>query len=132
MTRHCGSPGVTTTPDWFVIPVPSLEYISSPTFGQPQADVGIKVLLRRFVVHSKHARIMKSVSSILVLGLGATGALAANFVGSCDAHSVKVSGRTLTANCKNIFGQLKCSKLDLTRCLKNVYGRLQADPDATG
>jgi glutamyl-tRNA reductase len=75
---------------------------------------------------------MKSILSILVLGLGATGALAANFLGSCDANSVKVSGRTLTANCKNIFGQLKCSKLDLNRCLKNNYGRLQEDPSGAG
>jgi hypothetical protein len=75
---------------------------------------------------------MKSILSVLVLGLGATGALGANFVDSCDAKSVKVNGRTLTANCKNIFGQLKCSKLDLNRCLKNVYGRLQADPTGAG
>jgi glutamyl-tRNA reductase len=75
---------------------------------------------------------MKSILSVLVLGLGATGAFAANFLGSCDANSVKVSGRTLTANCKNIFGQLKCSKLDLNRCLKNNYGRLQEDPSGAG
>ena len=75
---------------------------------------------------------MKSVLSVLVLGLGATGALGANFVGSCDANSAKVSGKTLTANCKNIFGQLKCSKLDLNRCLKNSYGTLQADASGAG
>ncbi|KAK4153046.1 hypothetical protein C8A00DRAFT_15692 [Chaetomidium leptoderma] len=75
---------------------------------------------------------MKSILSVLVLGLGATGALAANFVGSCDGNSIKVSGRTLTANCRNIFGQLKCSRLDLNRCLKNSYGSLQADPNGSG
>lgn len=75
---------------------------------------------------------MKSVVSLVVLGLGATGALAANFSGSCETGSIKVSGRTLTANCKNIFGQLKCSKLDLNRCLKNNYGRLAADPTGAG
>jgi hypothetical protein len=75
---------------------------------------------------------MKSVFSLAVLALGATGVLAANFSGSCETSSIKVSGRTLTANCKNIFGQLKCSKLDLNRCLKNNYGRLAADPTGAG
>jgi hypothetical protein len=75
---------------------------------------------------------MKSVFSLVVLGLTATGALADNFAGSCDTNSIKFSGRTLTANCKNIFGQLKCSKLDLNNCLKNNYGSLQADPKGTG
>ncbi|AEO63132.1 uncharacterized protein THITE_2043158 [Thermothielavioides terrestris NRRL 8126] len=78
---------------------------------------------------------MKSISCLLVLGLGATGALAAtaaNFLGSCDANSIKVSGRTLTANCKDIFGQSKCSKLDLNRCIKNNYGSLEADPTGAG
>jgi hypothetical protein len=75
---------------------------------------------------------MKSILSILVLGLSASGALAANFAGSCETNSIKVSGRTLTANCRNIFGQYKCSKLDLNRCLKNSYGTLQPDPSGNG
>ncbi|KAK4100204.1 hypothetical protein N658DRAFT_508142 [Parathielavia hyrcaniae] len=75
---------------------------------------------------------MKSVLSVLVLGLGVTGALGANFISSCDEKSVNINGRTLTANCKNIFGQLKCSKLDLNRCLMNNYGRLQEDPTGAG
>ncbi|KAK4246114.1 Cyanovirin-N [Corynascus novoguineensis] len=75
---------------------------------------------------------MKSILSLLVLGLGATGALADNFTGSCDANSIKVSGKTLTAKCKNIFGQSKCSKLNLNKCIKNVYGRLQEDPTGAG
>ncbi|KAK4169042.1 Cyanovirin-N [Cladorrhinum sp. PSN259] len=64
--------------------------------------------------------------------LAAPAALADNFVTSCDSASVKVSGRTITANCRNILGQLKCSRLDLSRCVKNQYGRLQADPNASG
>jgi hypothetical protein len=75
---------------------------------------------------------MKRISSVLTLGLATTGALAANFVASCDKDSIKVSGGTLTANCKNIFGQSRCSKLDLNRCLKNSYGTLQADPTGAG
>ncbi|KAL2268927.1 hypothetical protein VTJ83DRAFT_3773 [Remersonia thermophila] len=76
---------------------------------------------------------MKSALSLLLLGIGAfQGAMAANFISSCDASSVKVNGRTLQANCRNIFGQLTCSKLDLTKCLKNVSGSLQADPTGAG
>jgi len=58
--------------------------------------------------------------------------LADNFVASCDANSVKITGRDLTANCKDIFGNLQCSKLDLNRCLKNTYGSLQEDPKGDG
>ncbi len=75
---------------------------------------------------------MKFNLSVLVLGLGATGALASEFVPSCDASTVKVVGKFLTGNCKNIFGQLKCSKLDLNKCIKNNYGRLQEDPLGAG
>ncbi|AEO56671.1 hypothetical protein MYCTH_2301832 [Thermothelomyces thermophilus ATCC 42464] len=75
---------------------------------------------------------MKPTLFALVLGLGASGALAANFADSCDAKSIKVSGKTLRANCKNIFGQSTCSKLNLNKCIKNVNGRLQADPSGAG
>jgi hypothetical protein len=75
---------------------------------------------------------MKFNLSPLVLGLVAQGAVASEFVDSCDSSTLKVSGRILTASCKNIFGQLKCSKLDLTRCVKNNYGRLQEDPTGAG
>ncbi|KAL2131847.1 hypothetical protein VTI74DRAFT_4561 [Chaetomium olivicolor] len=75
---------------------------------------------------------MKSLSSILVLGLAASGALAINFAASCDTNSIKVSGRTLTARGKNIWGQYTCSKLDLNRCIKNRYGTLQSDPAGAG
>ncbi|KAK3308347.1 uncharacterized protein B0T15DRAFT_524213 [Chaetomium strumarium] len=71
---------------------------------------------------------------IITLWLTATaaGARAANFVASCDKDSIKVSGTTLTANCKTIFGQSRCSRLDLNRCLRNSYGTLQADPTGAG
>lgn len=75
---------------------------------------------------------MKSRSALAAVALTTTGAMAANFVGSCDANSVKLSGRTLTANCRNIVGQMRCSRLDLNRCLKNSYGSLQADPTGAG
>jgi hypothetical protein len=68
--------------------------------------------------------------SLLLLTLGATGGLAANFASSCD--SIKVDGRILQANCRNIFGQPTCSKLDLNNCLKNVGGKLEADPTGAG
>jgi len=42
------------------------------------------------------------------------------FLNTCDVKSVKVSGKTLTAKCKNILGQEKCNKLDLNKCLKNL------------
>ncbi|KAL2152291.1 hypothetical protein VTH82DRAFT_5475 [Thermothelomyces myriococcoides] len=75
---------------------------------------------------------MKSNPSVLVLGLGASAALAANFSNSCDAASIKVSGNILTATCSTIFGQPKCSKLDLDKCIKNEGGTLRADPSGTG
>ena len=75
---------------------------------------------------------MKSVFCALAFGLGAMAAIASDFVGSCDASTLKLSGKILTGNCKNIFGQLTCSKLDLNRCLKNNYGRLQEDPLGAG
>lgn len=73
-----------------------------------------------------------SIKSTIFFALTATAAQADNFVASCDANSVKVSGRTLTANCRNISGGLQCSKLDLNRCIKNSYGSLQADPTGSG
>ncbi|KXX77624.1 Cyanovirin-N [Madurella mycetomatis] len=75
---------------------------------------------------------MKSLSTIVTLALVATGVVADNFTGSCDAKSVKVNGRTLTANCRNIRGQMKCSKLDLNRCIKNLYGSMEPDPTGAG
>ncbi|KAK3984774.1 hypothetical protein QBC44DRAFT_252168 [Cladorrhinum sp. PSN332] len=70
-----------------------------------------------------------SLSVILSSGV----AQADNFVSSCDPASVKLSGRTtLTASCSNILGQLRCSRLDLNRCIKNSYGQLQADPNGSG
>lgn len=59
-------------------------------------------------------------------------AMAANFFQSCQADSVSVSGRTLTAKCRTISGSYTCSKLDLNKCLKNNYGSLQADPTDSG
>lgn len=75
---------------------------------------------------------MKSLFAVLALAVAANAATALNFSSSCDANSIKVSGRTLTANCKNILGQMKCSKLDLNLCLKNRYGALEADPIGAG
>ena len=76
---------------------------------------------------------MKAFSSQAVaLLVTVTGALAQNFVGSCDASSIKVTGSTMTANCKNILGQSKCSKLDLNNCIKNNSGALQEDPVGVG
>ncbi|KAH6626715.1 hypothetical protein B0J18DRAFT_455891 [Chaetomium sp. MPI-SDFR-AT-0129] len=75
---------------------------------------------------------MKLTVSALALSLGASGVLASNFVASCKESTIKVSGRTLTASCKNIFGNYNCSHLNLNTCLKNRYGSLQADPDGTG
>lgn len=71
-------------------------------------------------------------TGLLSFTAAAPAAPAENFVNSCDDKTVKVTGRILQANCKNIVGALKCSKLDLNRCLKNVYGSLQADPSGTG
>jgi hypothetical protein len=73
-----------------------------------------------------------SIQSTIFFAFTATAAQADNFVASCDANSVKVSGRMLTANCRNISGGLQCSKLDLNRCIKNNYGSLQADPTGSG
>lgn len=73
-----------------------------------------------------------SIQSTLFFALAVSAAPLDNFIGSCDAGSVKVSGRTLTANCKNIVGQSVCSKLDLNRCIKNSYGQLQPDPTGAG
>ncbi|KAK3936618.1 hypothetical protein QBC46DRAFT_321115 [Diplogelasinospora grovesii] len=78
---------------------------------------------------------MRATLTTLALGLAAAAATAAadNFIGSCDADSVKIiSGKVLTANCRQISGPLRCSRLDLNRCLKNTYGSLQADPTGSG
>ncbi|KAK0727527.1 hypothetical protein B0T26DRAFT_747839 [Lasiosphaeria miniovina] len=70
---------------------------------------------------------------LVAAGLAAAGSgMTENFIGSCDASTVQVSGRILTASCRNIFGALRCSRLDLGQCLKNTYGSLQADPAGTG
>lgn len=73
-----------------------------------------------------------AVHTLLSSALAASLVLADNFVASCDADSVKISGRYLTANCKDVFNNLQCSKLDLNQCLKNSYGSLQADPTGDG
>ncbi|KAK3326170.1 hypothetical protein B0H66DRAFT_600304 [Apodospora peruviana] len=77
---------------------------------------------------------MKSffIAALVGLAAAAPAAPAQDFLNSCDANSVKVTGRILQANCKNIAGALKCSKLDLNKCLKNTYGSLQADPTGAG
>ncbi|KAK3906397.1 hypothetical protein C8A05DRAFT_29757 [Staphylotrichum tortipilum] len=68
----------------------------------------------------------------VALALGAAAAPAVDFAGSCEPNSIKISSTTVQANCKNIFGQYACSKLDLNRCIKNNYGRLAADPTGAG
>jgi hypothetical protein len=73
-----------------------------------------------------------AVNAIVFSALAVGSATADNFVASCDANSVKISGRTLTANCKDIFGNFQCSKLDLNKCLKNTYGSIQEDPKGDG
>lgn len=76
---------------------------------------------------------MRSViNTLLVSALAASSVLADNFVASCDANSVKISGRYVTADCKDVFNNLQCSKLDLNKCLKNNYGSLQEDPKGDG
>lgn len=72
------------------------------------------------------------IKAIIVSALVVGPVVADNFFASCDANSVKMSGRYLTANCKDVVGILQCSKLDLNRCLKNVYGSLQADQNGDG
>lgn len=72
-----------------------------------------------------------TISSVLLLA-AATPTLAANFLGSCSADSVVIDGKILTAKCRTISGQLKCTKLDLNNCLKNTYGSLQSDPEGDG
>ncbi|KAK3359478.1 hypothetical protein B0T25DRAFT_514995 [Lasiosphaeria hispida] len=74
-----------------------------------------------------------TLTTLLTLALSATGGMAeGEFTGTCDVTSIKVSGKYLTAKCKNILGAEKCTTLDLNNCLKNSYGQLQADPTAAG
>ncbi|KAK4223521.1 Cyanovirin-N [Podospora fimiseda] len=75
---------------------------------------------------------MKLITTILLSFFALT--KADDFLSSCDASSVRLlsSGRILTATCRNILGQPKCSRLDLSRCIKNSYGRLEADASASG
>jgi hypothetical protein len=73
-----------------------------------------------------------SIASVVVTGLLAPVALADNFIASCVANSVQASGNVLTAQCYDISRNLRCTRLDLSRCLKNVYGSIQADPNADG
>lgn len=68
----------------------------------------------------------------LVACVLASGVAADNFIASCNSDSVKISGKYVTANCKTITGQLKCTRLDLSNCLKNNYGSLQDDPSGKG
>ena len=71
--------------------------------------------------------------TLLTLVLAA-GALAADgdFITSCDSTTIKVSGNILTAKCRDIIGTVSCSKLDLSKCLKNSYGTLTTDPIGVG
>ncbi|KAM7210931.1 Cyanovirin-N [Rhypophila decipiens] len=70
--------------------------------------------------------------------LGATTSYAAaaapaqNFFNSCSDSSIKVTGKILQASCRNIKGDLKCSKLDLNKCIRNSYGTLEPDPKGSG
>ncbi|KAK0652804.1 hypothetical protein B0T16DRAFT_388006 [Cercophora newfieldiana] len=74
-----------------------------------------------------------TLASLLAAVLFIAGALAeGEFLNTCDIKSVKVSGKTLTAKCKNILGQEKCNKLELNKCLKNLYGTLAVDPIGAG
>lgn len=59
-------------------------------------------------------------------------AMASNFIQSCEADSVTVSGHFVTAKCKTIGGTYACSKLDLNNCIKNSYGTLQSDSTGSG
>ncbi|KAK1756981.1 Cyanovirin-N [Echria macrotheca] len=72
--------------------------------------------------------------SLFVLAAAGTGVLAEDggFITSCDGSTIKVSGKYLTAKCKNILGTVACSKLDLSQCLKNSYGLLDTDPIGAG
>ena len=75
---------------------------------------------------------MKGQVASLLLCLFAVGAVADNFIASCDSNSVKIDGKYVTANCKTITGQVKCTRLDLSNCLKNNAGSLQDDPSGKG
>jgi len=66
--------------------------------------------------------------ALSVGGVAADGA----FLASCESASVKVRGNTMTANCKNIVGILRCSTLNLNNCLRNSYGLIQTDPSGSG
>ncbi|KAL8404306.1 hypothetical protein RB594_009242 [Gaeumannomyces avenae] len=71
-----------------------------------------------------------------LLGLGLCAAIDQrprdDFGSSCDPRSIKVDGRYATAVCRTILGDLRCSRVDLTECIKNSYGSLQADPKESG
>ena len=55
------------------------------------------------------------------------------FTSTCQTETVKVEGRWLTAQCRNILNtEARCSKLDLNNCLKNNFGRLEDDVFGTG
>ncbi|KAB5576076.1 hypothetical protein GE09DRAFT_614572 [Coniochaeta sp. 2T2.1] len=70
--------------------------------------------------------------ALLISALGLGSVSAQGFAASCDTKSIKISGTYLTANCKNIFGQVTCGKLDLNGCLKNDGGRLALDSTGAG
>lgn len=55
-----------------------------------------------------------------------------DFRSTCDPRTIKVNGRYATAVCRTIRGDLRCSRVDLTNCIKNNYGSLQADPKEAG
>jgi hypothetical protein len=74
-----------------------------------------------------------TVTSLLTAALCVAGAVAeGEFLNTCDVKSVKVVGKTLTAKCRNILNLEKCNKLDLNKCLKNLFGTLAVDPIGAG
>lgn len=67
-------------------------------------------------------------TTVAAFALSAVSVLAdGEFITSCDASTIKVKDKFLTATCSNIIGVKKCSKLDLNKCLKNQFGQLVVD-----
>lgn len=71
------------------------------------------------------------IPALTIAGEGSR-APASQFMGSCNPSTIKLNGVKLTATCYNIVGEGTCSTLDLSKCLKNVYGSIQDDPDGRG
>lgn len=83
--------------------------------------------------HLKPLKMKLTLTCLLTAAVYVAGAIAeGEFLNTCDIKSVKVSGKTLTAKCKNILGQEKCNKLELNKCLKNLYGTIAVDPVGAG